>query len=75
MTSMSYAGFFLYQNDFKGIMTVNNEKMTNLIRNYDAMTEEGKNKLLLIGKKYLNKKDRIKNKVLEDKKKKFGNKS
>jgi hypothetical protein len=56
-------------------MTVNDEKMTNLIRNYDAMTEEGKNKLLLIGRKYLNKKDRIKNKVLEDKKEKFGNKS
>jgi hypothetical protein len=54
-------------------MTVNNEKLTILIGNYDDMTEKGKNKLLLIGKKYLSKKDRIKNKVIGDKKETFEN--
>lgn len=56
-------------------MTVNNEKVTDLIRNYDAMTEKGKNELLVIGKKYLSEKDRIKNKGVGDKKEKFDNKS
>jgi hypothetical protein len=54
---------------------VNNEKITNLIGNYDTMTEEGKNELLLIGEKYLNEKDRIKNDILGDKNENFENKS
>jgi hypothetical protein len=53
---------------------MNNEKTTVLIRNYDAMTETGKNKLLVIGKKYLSEKDRIKNKGAGDKKEKFEHK-
>jgi hypothetical protein len=54
-------------NGFKGIMTVNNEKITNLIGNYDAMTEEGQNELLLLGEKYLNEKGKIKNKNEKEK--------
>jgi hypothetical protein len=48
---------------YKGvIMSGNSEKLTNLVGNYDDMTEEGKKELLLIGEKYLNEKDRIENK-------------
>jgi hypothetical protein len=49
-------------------MSENSEKLTNLVGNYDDMTEEGKKELLLIGEKYLNEKDKI-----ENKKEKFEN--
>jgi hypothetical protein len=42
----------------RSIKAQNKEKITILIRNYDDMPEEGKSELLLIGEKYLNKKDR-----------------
>jgi hypothetical protein len=34
-------------------MTENNKRASDLIKNYDNMTEEGKKKLLLLGEKYL----------------------
>jgi hypothetical protein len=38
------------------LLTRNIKKVNNLVRNYDAMTEEGKDELLLIGEKYLTEK-------------------
>jgi hypothetical protein len=65
--------FISYLFRFKGvIMMKSNGKIINLIRNYDDLTDEGKNELLLVGEKYLREKDLPAKERSENKNEDFG---
>jgi hypothetical protein len=50
---------------------MDNGKVSDLIRNYDGMTDAGKNELLLAGEKYLKEKERLEKEPPEDGKEGF----